>query len=220
MKVQVIAAHPDDEILGVGGTVAMHVQRGDCVQLAILCEGVSVRYDPERQAEVRGQSLKAASVLGVSNIITQDFQDQGLDGRPIIEITREVEKLIQSFQPETVYTQFGGDLNRDHRVLAEAVMVATRPYAAPFVREVLMYETPSSTEWSSPHLSPMFQPHIFVDITSTLEKKLDAFACYAAEVCPEPHPRSLAALRQRAGYWGSLVNRAAAEPFVCVRSLR
>lgn len=220
MKTLVIAAHPDDEILGVGGTVAVHIEKGDSVQLAILCEGVSARNAAERHAEVRAQSRKAAAILGVDNLIIRDFPDQHLDARPIIEVTREVEKLIQSFQPEIVYTQFSGDLNRDHRVLAEAVMVATRPYAAPFVREVLMYETPSSTEWSSAQLSPVFQPNVFTDITYTLGKKLEAFACYAAEVCPEPHPRSLVALRQRAHYWGSLVNRQAAEPFVCVRSLR
>jgi LmbE family N-acetylglucosaminyl deacetylase len=220
MKVLVVAAHPDDEILGVGGTVAMHVDRGDCVKLAILCEGISMRYAPERHAEVRKQSQDAAAILGVSDLIVRDLPDQRLDTLPLGDVVREVESLVQSMQPQIVYTQFCGDINRDHRVLAEAVMVATRPYAAPFVREVLMYETPSSTEWGVPQLSPVFQPNVFVNITKTIEKKIEAFACYGAEVCAEPHPRSLKALRERAHYWGSLVNMQAAEPFACVRSLR
>jgi len=220
MKVLVVAAHPDDEILGVGGTIAAHVEQGDCVKLAIICEGISVRYAPDRYADVRRQSNEAAAILGVGELVIRDLPDQKLDTLPLTDVVREVECLVQTIRPNVVYTQFSGDINRDHRVLAEAVMVAARPYAAPFVREVLMYETPSSTEWGLPQLSPVFQPNVFVDITQTLERKLRAFACYAAEVREAPHPRSLAALRGRAQYWGSLVNRPAAEPFACVRSLR
>lgn len=220
MKVLVVAAHPDDEILGVGGTVAKHVEHGDTVALAIVCEGISMRYADERKTEVREQSQKAAAILGVSDLIIRDLPDQRLDTLPLGDVINEVEKLVRSFQPNAVYTHFCGDINRDHRVLAEAVLVATRPYAAPFVHEVLMYETPSSTEWGIPQLSPSFQPNVYFDIATTLEKKIEAFACYTAELCPEPHPRSLKALRERAHYWGSLINRRAAEPFVCVRSLR
>jgi N-acetylglucosamine malate deacetylase 1 len=225
MRVLVVAAHPDDEILGVGGTAALHVDRGDSVQLAILTDGVSMRHSPERGLEARKQlqqaaARQAAAVLGVENLVIRELPDQRLDTLPLSQVTAEVELLVGSFQPEIVYTHFGGDINRDHRTLAEAVMVATRPYSAPFVREILMYETPSSTEWGIPQLWPVFQPNVFVDIASTLERKLKAFACYSAEICAEPHPRSLSALRDRAAYWGSLVNRRAAEPFVCVRSLR
>ncbi len=220
MKVLVIAAHPDDELLGVGGTIAKHVDAGDCVKLAIICEGISMRYAPERLAVVREQSQEAAAILGVSEVIIRDLPDQRLDTLPLGAVISEVENLVRSVRPDIVYTHFSGDINRDHRVLAEAVMVATRPYSAPWVREVLMYETPSSTEWGMPQLTPVFQPSIFVDITQTLERKLQAFACYTAEVCAEPHPRSMAGLRARAHYWGSLVNRRAAEPFACVRGLR
>jgi len=133
---------------------------------------------------------------------------------------REVERLVEEFRPEIVYTHFGGDINRDHQVLAEAVLVAVRPYAAPSVREVLMFETSSSTEWSSAQISPVFQPNAFVEIGETLERKVEAFLCYSAEVRDYPHPRSGQALRDRAHYWGSIANRAAVEPFVVVRSFR
>jgi LmbE family N-acetylglucosaminyl deacetylase len=220
MRVLVVSAHPDDEILGVGGTVAAHSDRGDSVQLAILCEGISMRYGAERTHEVCEQSHKAAAILGVSDVAIRNLPDQRLDTMPVSQVAKEVEGLVQGFRPEAVYTHFAGDINRDHRTLAEAVLIATRPYAAPFVREILMFETPSSTEWGAAQLSPTFQPNVFVDIGKTLERKLAAFACYTAEVRPEPHPRSLAALRDRAKYWGSLVNCGAAEPFACVRSLR
>jgi LmbE family N-acetylglucosaminyl deacetylase len=220
MRILAVAAHPDDEILGVGGTIAMHVDRGDVVQLAIMCEGISMRYPPERLAEVRQQSMKAAAILGVHDVIIRDLPDQRLDILPLSEIVKEVEALIRGFQPDSVYTQFSGDINRDHRVLAEAVAVAARPFAAPHVAEILMFETPSSTEWGFSQLAPSFQPNVFVDISRTLERKLQAFACYEAEVCPEPHPRSLIALRERAHYWGSHVNRHAAEAFTCLRQIR
>lgn len=220
MKVLVISAHPDDELLGLGGTIARHVERGDAVRLAVMCEGISMRYHPERHAEVVAQSRKAAGILGVSDLVHRDLPDQKLDTLPLNDVVGGIEELVQEMRPDTVYTHFGGDINRDHQVLAEATLVATRPYAAPFVREILMFETPSSTEWGSPALLPTFQPSVFVDVAATLEKKVEAFLSYTAEVREWPHPRSARALRERAHYWGSLVNLEAAEPFVVVRALR
>jgi LmbE family N-acetylglucosaminyl deacetylase len=220
MRVLVVAAHPDDEILGVGGTVAAHVDRGDSVQLAIMCGNGSVRYSKDDASQIHAEAQKAAGILGVNDLLLGSLPDQRLDTLPISQVAAEIESLLRSREPQIIYSHFCGDINRDHRVLAEAIMVAARPYAAPFVQEILMYETPSSTEWGFPQLSPSFQPNVFTDITATLEKKVQAFACYSAEICPEPHPRSLTALRDRARYWGSLVNRHAAEPFVSVRSLR
>lgn len=220
MRVLVVAAHPDDEILGVGGTVARRVIEGDTLALAVMCEGISARYAPERSHEVLAQSRRAAAILGVSTVIQRELPDQRLDTLPILEVIREVEAVIAEFRPEVVYTHFGGDVNRDHRILSEAVMVATRPYATPSVREVLQFETPSATEWGTSHLWPIFEPTVFVDIAATLERKIEAFLSYTAEVRPSPHPRSPDALRNRAAHWGSLVNKPAAEPFALVRSVR
>jgi LmbE family N-acetylglucosaminyl deacetylase len=220
MNIAVISAHPDDELLGVGGTVARHVDRGDRVRMAIMCEGISVRYDPERHAEVQAQAKAAAAILGVDDLVQKELPDQRLDTLSLTDIVREIDAVLAGFEPEVVYTHFGGDINRDHRILTEAVLVATRPYAAPTVREVLMFETPSSTEWGSATLLPAFQPSVFVDISETLDRKVEAFLRYTKEVRPYPHPRSAEALRDRARYWGSLVNYRAAEPFAVVRSLR
>jgi LmbE family N-acetylglucosaminyl deacetylase len=220
MNVLILAAHPDDELLGVGGTAAVHAERGDRVTLAVMCEGISMRYDDARHAVVRDQLRKAADILGVESIHVGDLPDQKLDTLPLSDVIGHVERLVATFAPETIYGHFGGDVNRDHQVLAEALLVAARPYSAPGVREILMFETPSSTEWASPTVLPVFQPTVFVDISTTLERKIEAFLSYEAEVRAWPHPRSAEALRDRARYWGSLVNRTAAEPFVQVRSLR
>ena len=220
MNVAVISAHPDDELLGLGGTVARHRDRGDRVRMAIMCEGISVRYEPERHAEVRMQAKAAAEILGVEDLVQKDLPDQRLDTLSLTDIVREIDDVLAGFDAELVYTHFGGDINRDHRILTEAVLVATRPYAAPSVREVLMFETPSSTEWGSATLLPTFQPSVFVDISDTIDRKIEAFLRYSKEVRHFPHPRSPEALRDRARYWGSLVNRQAAEPFALVRSLR
>ena len=220
MKVLVIAAHPDDEILGVGGTAARHVDQQDEVKLAVMCEGVSMRYDAEHQTAVFEHMHAAAARLGVTDLHVGDLPDQRLDTLPLVDVVARIESLFEAFRPERVYTHFGGDINRDHQVLAEATLVAARPYAAPYLRELLMYETPSSTEWGSPTILPTFQAQLFVDIQSTLQRKIDAFRCYSAELRDPPHPRSPEALTDRARYWGSLVGLGAAEPFAIVRSLR
>jgi LmbE family N-acetylglucosaminyl deacetylase len=219
-RVLIVAAHPDDELLGIGGTAAGHVKRGDCVRSVIVCEGVSVRYGPEREKEVEEQGQRAAKILGVDRLDLLNNPDQRLDTLPISELAGQIESIVQEFKPAIVYTHFNGDLNRDHRLVAEAVLIACRPYAAPFVRELLMFETPSSTEWGLHPVMPNFEPTVFVGITDVLELKIEAFSSYMAEVCEYPHPRSLESIRQRALYWGSLVNRTAAEPFVLVRGLR
>jgi len=220
MKILVVSAHPDDEILGVGGTVATHVDRGDDVTLAVMCEGVSIRYDPKRHDEVVRQAHEAASILGVTDLVLKNLPDQRLDTIPLGEVIGKVEELVRDRRPEIVYTHFGGDINRDHQIIAEAVLVATRPYAAPFVREILMFETPSSTEWGSSQLLPAFDPSVFIDISAVIDRKVEAFLCYSAEVVDYPHPRSDRALRARAQFWGNRVNMDMAEAFTVVRSLR
>lgn len=270
MKVLLVAAHPDDELLGVGGTIARHIAKGDQVKVAVMCEGISARfseegryefgrnngpspgvpaavrvgeaqarsenghdfdigksselrprrYVPERLDEVRQETRAAARILGVTDLHVGNLPDQRLETLPLSDVAKQIEILVSEFAPELVYTHFAGDINRDHRVLTEAVLVATRPYAAPSVREILMFETPSSTEWSSPSLTPAFLPNIYVDITPFLDQKIAAFDCYSAESRPYPHPRSLRALADRARYWGSLINRESAEAFMLVRATR
>jgi len=220
VKVLVVAAHPDDELLGVGGTIASHVAKGDQVRVVVMCEGFSSRYNPDWDGEVRKQANEAARILGVTDLVLGNMPDQRLETLLLCDVAKKIGQLIEESQPELVYTHFGGDINRDHRILTEAVLVAVRPYSAPSVKEILMFETPSSTEWGSPPLTTSFQPNVYVDISEFLERKINAFSCYSAEVRESPHPRSLQALADRARYWGSVINRRSAEAFVLVRSTR
>lgn len=220
MRVLVIAAHPDDELLGLGATVAAHAAAGDEVVSVVVSEGASVRYEDGADRTLQACGRKAAEVLGVRSLRFLGLPDQRLDGRPIIDVIQPIESIVSELAPEVVYTHHWGDLNRDHRVVSEAVMVACRPVGPSYPRRLLCFETPSSSEWSSTDLSLQFVPNTFVDVTATIEKKLEAMACYPTELRPAPHPRSLEALRSRAQYWGQIVGRAYAEAFVLVRELR
>lgn len=220
MNVLVIAAHPDDELLGLGGTVARHASDGDVVVAAVVSDGATSRYEGGADAALEDAGRRAADVLGLREIRFLGLPDQRLDARPVLEVIKAVEAVVDEVRPEVVYTHHWGDVNRDHRVVAEAVSVACRPVGLHFPHRVLCFETPSSTEWSPPDPSAQFVPNHFVDITATLDRKLDAMRCYSTELRPPPHPRSLEALRARAAYWGQIVSCDYAEPFVLLREVR
>ena len=220
MRVLVVAAHPDDEVLCAGGTIARHVGDGDTVHTAILCEGASIRYGSERVAEINDQAHKAAEILGVQDLTMFDLPDQRLDTIPISDVAAPVEQMVSQFDPEVIYTHYGGDINRDHQIVAEAVAVAARPYPAPRVREILMFES-ASLSWGTTHFTHRsFDPTLFVDISGTLDRKLEAMTAYQTEQRDFPHPRSIEALRDQARYWGSRINRQAAEAFAPLRIVR
>jgi LmbE family N-acetylglucosaminyl deacetylase len=220
MNVLNVSAHPDDDLLGQGGTLARHVRAGDHVVSLIACEGASVRYDQEAMAAIEAAGRSANEILGVQDLRFLRLPEQALETRPLIDICREIEQVISETQPEVVYTHSAADVNSDHRILLEAVLVATRPFAAPSVREVWLFETASSTEWGGPPLFGTFQPHLFVDIGETLDLKVQALECYTREIRDWPHPRSPEGLRARARHWGSQAGFEAAEPFQAVRLLR
>ena len=211
-RILVIAAHPDDELLGCGGTVALHAQAEDHVTSLIVCEGESLRYGVGGV----GQSdhiKKAAHALGVRDVRTLGFADQRLDMLPLTEIISAIEPIVREVQPHIVYTQFGGDVNRDHEILFKAILVATRPTET-VIESILAFDTASSTEWAYPRT---FIPDTWIDISTTLDKKLAAMQCYESEVRPYPHPRSLEALRHRATAWGNQCCLESAEVFMTVR---
>jgi LmbE family N-acetylglucosaminyl deacetylase len=214
-SVLVVAAHPDDEVLGAGGTLRRHALEGDMVHALIVCEGETLRYHG-REVGLAEHAQQAAEIIGFSSIELLGFPDQRLDTISLTDVIAAVEKKIHDTRPQLIYTHFRGDLNRDHRIVAEALAVASRPLDGN-IEEVLGFETASSTEWNAGH---PFAPDHFVEITSTLEDKLRAVSCYRSEVRPAPHPRSLESLRSRAAYWGSCVLVDAAEAFVVYRRVR
>jgi LmbE family N-acetylglucosaminyl deacetylase len=210
--VAVIAAHPDDEILGVGGTIRRHVLAGDTVHVIVVCEGETMRYHG-RSVNLRKHSEAACRRLGTDRPDHLGLPDQRLDTLSLIDVIRPLEARLKRLQPHRVYTHYYGDVNRDHQIVAEAVAVACRPLGK-IIETLLAFETPSATEWGVPYT---FAPNYFVDITTTLPDKLGAMACYATEVGAYPHPRSLRHLEERARSWGAWAGTEAAEAFVLLR---
>ncbi|HEU4680552.1 MAG TPA: PIG-L family deacetylase [Gemmatimonadales bacterium] len=215
-RVLAIAAHPDDEVLGPGGTLIRHFKSGDELRTLIVCSALSIRY-PEGEHDQPGDWQRASHYLG-ARTTGLGFPDQRLDAGSNLELIQALEREIREFQPTVVYTHHWGDVNADHVRIAEAVDVATRPFAAPWILRLYAFHTPSSTEWTASLRDRPFTPNVFVDISSELDRKLDAMRCYRSELRPYPHPRSLRSLRERAGYWGSVANMPAAEPLILLRA--
>jgi LmbE family N-acetylglucosaminyl deacetylase len=211
-RVLVIAAHPDDEVLGCGGTIALHTQAGDSVTTVIVCEGVSLRYsasDCTLSADVR----LAAQTLGTHDVRLLEFPDQRLDSIPLTDVIIKLESIVREIKPHLVYCQYGGDINRDHELLFKALLVATRP-TEEAIEAIYSFDTASSTEWAYPR---SFIPDTWVDISQTLDVKLAAMACYRTETRDYPHPRSLKGLTYRAHAWGNQSCLEAAEVFMTIR---
>lgn len=225
-KVLVVAAHPDDEVLGCGGTIAKHTNNGDEVHLLIIAEGVTSR-DRIRDVASRCSDLailkksahQAKEILGASSLTIENFPDNRLDSIDLIEIVKKVELNIQQNNPNIVYTHHCGDLNVDHRIVHNAVVVACRPLPKALTKTVLFFEVPSSTEWQIPGSMPPFSPNWFVDIKETFDIKLKALECYSGELRPWPHPRSLDAIRHLACWRGASIGVECAEAFALGRSI-
>jgi N-acetylglucosamine malate deacetylase 1 len=218
-RVLVFAAHPDDEVLGMGGTLAVHSDRGDEVRVVVVTDGSSTQYpgDSELRARKEAEAVRAAAELGISDYVHLDLPDMRLDTLPHVEVNSVVEQHVREVAPEVVYT-VQPDVNRDHRVLFDSVAVATRPTPEQAVRRVLTYAPTSSTEWT-PAAASWFLPNWFVDIGGALERKLAAFAHYETERRDYPHPRSERAIRAAAEFYGASCGCEYAEPFVLVRGL-
>jgi LmbE family N-acetylglucosaminyl deacetylase len=219
-RVLVFAAHPDDEVLGMGGTIAWHAAlRGDEVRIVCVTDGSSTQYpgDAEKRAQKEDEARRAAAELGVEDYVHLDLPDMRLDTLAHVEVNRVVEEHVREVAPQVVYTP-QPDVNRDHRVLFDSVAVATRPVPGQSVRRVLTYAPTSSTEWTPAPVS-WFVPNWFVDVTETLDRKLAAFRHYETELRPYPHPRSERAIRAAGEFHGASCGCEYAEPFVLVRGL-
>ena len=203
MRILVLAAHPDDEVLGMGGTLAAHSDAGDTVRIVVVTDGSSTQYpgDAEIRARKEDEAQRAAAELGVTDYVHLDLPDMRLDTLPHVEINRVVENHVADFSPQVVYTPHP-DVNRDHRALFDSVAVATRPVPGQVVKRVLTYAPTSSTEWTPAPLN-WFVPNWFVDVTTTIEAKIAAFAVYETESRPWPHPRNERALRAHAAFFGA-----------------
>jgi len=221
----VVAAHPDDEILGCGGTLLKHICQGDELYVLILGEGITSRTSVLQQEREKRVNILESAVkkvghfMGWKKLFTFKLNDNRFDSIDLLDIVKIVEKAKEEVNPQVVYTHHFGDLNIDHRITHEAVVTAFRPLAGSSCRRILTFETPSSTEWATPSSSRSFMPNIYVDITDTIERKCKAFEIYESELCVYPHPRSVKALKAAAQYRGIQVGMEYAEVFSLVREL-
>lgn len=224
-SVLVVAAHPDDEILGCGGTMARHLAQGDHVHVLILAEGATSRSE-QRDRTAAGEQLLVLSAaareaharLGSTSLAMLDFPDNRMDSVHLLDVVKAVESHFRKADPDIIYTHFPGDLNIDHRITSEAVQTACRPQPGNRLRQVLFFEVPSSTDWRMSGNSG-FVPNYFCDISPMLDRKLAALGSYALEMKDWPHARSIAACEHLARWRGASIGVAAAEAFVVGRML-
>jgi LmbE family N-acetylglucosaminyl deacetylase len=234
MNILIIAAHPDDEVLGMGGTIAKHTSQHDTVSIIYMATGITGRRElseseyeikniPKKIQEdwqqeigkLRQDANKSARLLKVKNVKFFDFPDNEMDGIHLLKVVKVIEKEIKSAKPDRIYTNHYGDLNVDHKVVYNATLVACRPTNFP-VKEILSFEVLSSTEWSYPY---NFNPNHFINIEKYLGKKIKAMELFVNEIRKFPHPRSSENIKHVARRWGSVSGFNAAEAFELIRRL-
>lgn len=226
-QILVIAAHPDDEVLGVGGTILKHVKNGDEVYCLILGRGVESRFDKksierneedEKEKERMQESLNCGKILGMKEIFFEDFPDNRFDSVDLLDITKKVEYYLKIVKPEIIYTHYENDLNIDHRRVFQAVITACRPCNENCPKEIYSFEVLSGTEWQLEGMK--FSPNVYIDIEENIETKLRAIEVYKSEIRDYPHSRSNEGIKILSKYRGLECGRKYAEAFRLIRMVK
>lgn len=220
MRVLVIAPHPDDEILGVGGTIAKRTVDGNEVYVCIVTKGCEPLFSSESVNQVRSECKKADAFLGVKETIFLDFPAAMLEDVPRYKLNDAIVKVVQDIQPDEVYIPHRGDMQQDHKLVVDAAMVALRPKYNHVVKRIYAYETLSETGWDIPNTVNEFIPTVYEDISTTLEKKIEAMKIFQSQLADFPAARSLGAIEGLAKYRGATVNVTAAEAFTLIREIK
>lgn len=215
-KILVIAPHPDDEVLGCGGTIAKHTARGDSSWLCVVTKAYTPQWSKEFLKNRPEEIKKANKILGIKETFFLDYPSLRLDTIPQKELNDAIFKVLKQVLPDILYIPHKGDLNKDHRLVFEASLVATRPIISN-TKKILTYETLSGTEWGQA-IEP-FIPNVYENISKTLKKKLEAIKAYKSELKTPPHPRSLEIIQALAKKRGSEVGMEFAEAFALVREI-
>lgn len=223
MRILIIAAHPDDEVLGCGGAVARLSQKNS-IRTLILGEGItsrniSLHEKNQALADLQAQCKKANARLGVKKVYFENFPDNRFDSIPLLTIIKPIEAFLKKICPDIIFTHHSGDLNLDHRITQQAVLIAARPMGDNPVKKILSFEVLSSTEWNIQDAATMFMPNTWMNITESLPIKLNAMQEYAGELCEYPHPRSIEGIKILAARRGLEVGYPYAEAFHLIRSL-
>lgn len=224
MKVLVIAAHPDDEVYGMGGTIAKLASENNEVHVLIITDGCITQYrDKPNLEEIIAKKKKEAEnankTLGVRKVHYGNLPDMRLDSISHVEINSIIEKVIKDVRPEVVFTHFYGDVNLDHQIVYKSTLVATRPIPGQPVKELYCYKVPSSTEWSPQIITSIFMPNVLVDISEYYTKKEQAIKMYQTELRDYPHPRSIEYVKKCDGAAGIKFGINFAEEFMLLRKI-
>ncbi|MCE5323998.1 PIG-L family deacetylase [bacterium] len=219
MNALVIAPHPDDEVLGAGGTIAKLADTGNEIDVVVVTKACPPDFDENDLIRGRNEALKAHNILQVRNTYFLDFPAASLDMTPHREINSALSEIINKLEPDLVFVPFPGDIHMDHQRAFLSAIVSVRPRGKYSPRSVYAYETLSETNWGAPYLMPGFIPNVFFDISSHMEKKIEAAQAFVSQIKPFPDERSIKGIRALAALRGSTVNRTAAEAFVLIRQL-
>jgi LmbE family N-acetylglucosaminyl deacetylase len=212
MDILVLAAHPDDEVLGMGATIKK-MSKKNKIHLCVVTEGASAQYEDKKMIEERKKAcIKCGKILGINTFNFLDFKDMTLNFHNELEINQALEKIIQKFKPHTIYTTPNHDVNSDHKKLYESTIVASRPYSTT-VKKLLCYEIPGTVSFP-------FQPNIFENINDEFEIKLKGFRCYKSEIRKFPHPRSIKSLETIAIQRGIESGCKKSEAFKLIREIK
>ena len=223
-SVFVFAAHPDDEVIGCGGTIAKLTQLGFKVYVTFFSDGESSRSKKKNIKKLilqrKKAAIKSSKILGIKEIFFHKFPDNQLDKIPILEIIKLIENYIKKYKPEMIFTHFNDDLNIDHQIISKATITACRPQNKNPVKKLFFFEVPSSTEWQIKNKkNKIFNPNWFEDISKTKEKKIKALKVYKSELRTWPHPRSIKGITSLMQWRGSTSGFEAAEAFMLGRSI-
>lgn len=220
MRVLVIAPHPDDEVIGVGGTIAKRVSEGHEVYVCVVTKAGAPLFSTELVEQGRRECREADALLGVSKTIFLDFPAVMLETVPRHQLNGSILKIVQDIKPEEVYIPHRGDMQIDHKIVSDAVMVAVRPKSDCVVKRIYAYETMSETGWDIPNTVNEFIPTVYEDITDTLEIKIEALKKFKSQIGQFPNARSIEAINALARFRGAMVSIEAAESFSLIREIR
>jgi LmbE family N-acetylglucosaminyl deacetylase len=222
----VVAAHPDDEVLGCGATIARLSHEGWKVHVLIVAEGATSRAE-KRDIEANSGEFSALAkcaeeankILGVASVKLLSLPDNRMDSIDLLDIVKIVEEYVLKYKPNLIFTHHSGDVNIDHQILHNAVIAACRPQPNYSVKELLFFEVPSSTEWRPASSGIYFTPNYFYDVSEHISKKLAALSAYQPEMRSFPHPRSVDAVNHLARWRGASVGCEASEAFMLGRCI-
>ncbi len=219
-RILIFAPHPDDEILGVGGTIVKNIQEGNEVYVCVITKGLPPIFPNPKLSQLNQEDCKKChEFLGIKKTFFLDFPAADLESVKRYKLNDAIMGVLREVTPDEVFIPHIGDMQKDHQITVDACMVALRPKYFPQVKKIFAYETLSETDWNLPNVANAFIPNVFVNIEKTLEIKKKALSFFSLQVSDYPDARSAGAVEALARYRGALMHWKAAEAFMLIRAI-